>query len=71
MSTKLHCLVERDKIKDDHLSPSSLELYDTMCKLTSCADAIDDWNPDWMRCPVCRNYANEDGIFPHYRPIDA
>lgn len=64
-----HILVERVLIKDDYLSPSSLELYDTMHKILSCADAIRRWNPDWTRCPVCQCVVNDDGGFAHEKRL--
>lgn len=42
----------RSKIKDDGLSPSSLEIYDSMY-METCVVAEARWNADWNFCPVC------------------
>jgi hypothetical protein len=60
-------LVERAQIKDDYLSPSALELYDTMATITNCAEAISHWHPDWTKCPVCHCEMDETGMNQHVR----
>jgi len=54
----------RHKIKDDHLSPSSVELFDLMY-LETCVTAAAIWNLDWTFCPVCLAEVDEDGHVGH------
>lgn len=54
----------RNKIKDDRLSPSSLELYDLMY-LETCVTAEAIWDADWMFCPVCLAQIGDDGVVLH------
>lgn len=54
----------RSKIKDDCLSPSSLELYDLMY-LETCVTAEVVWNQDWLFCPVCLSPVTDDGQVFH------
>ena len=54
----------RSKVKDDCLSPSSLELYDLMY-LETCVTAEAIWSADWTSCPVCRAEVTEDGHVTH------
>lgn len=57
-------LVGRALIMDDHLSPSSLELYDSM-HFTFCEQAEMNWNKDWTKCPVCFSEVDESGYARH------
>lgn len=54
---------------DDHLSPSSLELFDLM-HIQTCREAERIWRPDWTRCPVCFEMRDNDGTLAHMRPWD-
>lgn len=54
----------RHKIKDDGLSPSSIELYDLMY-IETCPTAAAIWDKDWMFCPVCLAPINDDGTVNH------
>lgn len=61
-------MVPRVLVKDDHLSPSSLELYDGMIELITCQDAVAYWNFDWTRCPVCQQTHDDDEVIRHLGP---
>ncbi len=63
-------LVDRSKVTDDHLSPSSIELYDTMLTITSCAEAISKWEADWVKCPVCGGTYAEDVLVVEHKQIE-
>ncbi len=54
----------RGRIKDDQLSPSSLELYDLMY-LETCVTAAAIWQSDWAFCPVCLVPIDETGQVRH------
>lgn len=54
----------RSKIRDNGLSPSSLELYDLMY-METCVTAEALWNSDWTFCPVCMAEVLEDGLINH------
>lgn len=54
----------RHKIKDDCLSPSSLELYDLMY-METCVTAEAVWNVDWSFCPVCMAVVDDTGVVIH------
>lgn len=54
----------RNKIKDDHLSPSSIELYDLMY-IETCVTASAIWDLDWTFCPVCLVKVTDDGHVNH------
>lgn len=60
MSEKVKSIIlrPRSKIKDDGLSPSSLEIYDSMY-MESCVAAAANWNADWNFCPVCMSPVDE------------
>ena len=58
--------VHRALIKDNHLSPSSLELFDTMSMIINCEDAIRHWQPDWTKCPACNGDMDYRGVQNHY-----
>jgi hypothetical protein len=61
-------LVRRVMIKDDLLSPSSLELYDRM-SLVTCEQAESLWNLDWTKCPVCMAEVDDTGYARHWRTL--
>lgn len=57
-------LVGKSRIRNDCMSPSSLELYDLM-HLITCAQAEMRWLLDWRFCPVCMAQLDENGSIPH------
>lgn len=57
-------LKARHRIKDDHLSPSSIELFDLMY-METCVTAEAVWNLDWTFCPVCLGQLTDDGRVLH------
>lgn len=57
-------LKSRARIKDNGLSPSSLELYDLMY-LETCVTAEAVWQSDWAFCPVCMEPVDETGQVKH------
>lgn len=66
MSARAKALVfkPRHKVKDDYLSPSSIELYDLMY-LETCVTAEAIWDADWRFCPVCHAPVEDDGHARH------
>ncbi len=54
----------RARIKDDQLSPSSLELYDLMY-METCVTAEALWQNDWNFCPVCLAAMDDFGVITH------
>jgi hypothetical protein len=57
-------LKPRHKVKDDYLSPSSIELWDLMY-LETCVVAEAKWEADWSFCPVCYCEVSEFGERKH------
>lgn len=35
----------------------------------TCEAAMMQWNPDWIRCPVCHGEMDENGFYKHKNPI--
>jgi hypothetical protein len=56
------------KIKDNKMSPSSIELWNLMY-LETCVTAEAIWDQDWMFCPVCLAPITEEGVL--HRPRKA
>jgi hypothetical protein len=36
----------------------------------NCGEAIAQWNPEWVRCPVCFAYESENGFIHHKDPAE-
>jgi hypothetical protein len=54
----------RHRIVDDHLSPSSIELWDLMY-METCVTAEAAWSADWTFCPVCMCQVDDFGERRH------
>lgn len=62
-------LVQRDQLTPLVQSPSVYELIDYM-HISSCSVILDEWDHDWMFCPVCGARANDMGFVNHKNRLD-
>jgi hypothetical protein len=62
-------LVPRDELKPLIQSPSVYDLVDYM-HISSCSVIIDEWDQDWLFCPVCGSRANDMGFVTHKNRLD-
>jgi hypothetical protein len=35
-----------------------------------CGEVIAQWNPQWIRCPVCLEMPDRDGVIIHKEPAE-